>query len=333
VTTELTLHSPYEHQAVKAWSELRPQLRAPEAIHCLKASPMRKSLVYRLDGVGPGGSAVVAKRCRRVTAVTERIIYQEILPNLPIPSVRYYGYVEEPAGDYCWLFIEHADGEEYSPLIEEHRVLVARWLAAIHTSAECIAVEAGLPDRGPRYYLEHLRAARNTIVEHRGNPALGAGELDTLQAILARCDVLESRWSEIAVFCEGLPRTLVHGDLVGKNLRVRGDLGGIAIVAFDWEEAGWGVPAIDLANSSAPTNFLVNPDLATYWSSVRDHWPSLGRAALNRLANQGRAFRCLAAISWEARSLAFQWVKWPVANMAAYDAEMAQAIRASGWED
>src|SRR5438094_1019393 len=143
-----------EHPAVQAWRELQPRRVEPESIETLQHR--NKSAIYRLEGVGPGGSAVIAKRCRQVTALVERAIYEDILPHLPIPSLHYYGFVEEE-GPFCWLFLEDAGGEKYSPSIREHCVLAGRWLGRMHTSAARIAAAARLPDRGPSHYLEPLR--------------------------------------------------------------------------------------------------------------------------------------------------------------------------------
>src|SRR5213593_5205747 len=98
-----------EHRAVKAWAALNPERVEPESIEILKFKRLEsKSAVYRLNGVAPDGSAVVAKRCRAVTASVERMIYEEFLPQVPLPAVRYYGHVDEPGGAFCWLFLENA---------------------------------------------------------------------------------------------------------------------------------------------------------------------------------------------------------------------------------
>src|SRR5881628_3491796 len=65
------------HRAVKAWRQLQPKSPAPGQIEILKLKS--KSAVYRLTGVGPDRSAVVAKRCPAATATVERAIYDEFL--------------------------------------------------------------------------------------------------------------------------------------------------------------------------------------------------------------------------------------------------------------
>ena len=119
--------------------------------------------IYRLKGVGPEGSAVIAKQCERGDGVMEHTMYREILSHLPIPTLRCYGFVEEPRDEFCWLFLEDAGTEVLRFHIRDHRALAAPWLGLMHTSAVHVAATARLLDRGPDYYLEHLRLARETL--------------------------------------------------------------------------------------------------------------------------------------------------------------------------
>src|SRR5882724_12827005 len=98
ITTEVLPQNLCEHRAVKAWGQLQPERVEPDSIEILKLK--NKSAVYRLAGVGPDGSAVIAKRCRRATALIERMIHEEFLARLPLPSVRWHGFVEEPGGEF-----------------------------------------------------------------------------------------------------------------------------------------------------------------------------------------------------------------------------------------
>src|SRR5262249_18350550 len=153
---ELSLPNPLDHPAVRAWRELQPERVEPETIEILRGfrQEPRKRSIYRLKGVGPAGAAVIAKRARRAPALLERIVYKDILPYLSISAPCCYGFLGEPEGRFCWLFIEDVGEERYSPLNAEHRCLVAQWLARMHTSATRLAVATRLPDRGPRHYLE-----------------------------------------------------------------------------------------------------------------------------------------------------------------------------------
>jgi hypothetical protein len=322
-----------EDLTVKAWSSLQPGRVEPESVEILREK--REWAICRLEGVGLAGSAVIAKRCRQDDALIERTIYEEVLPRLPITALYCYGLVEEPDGNFCWLFLEDAAGENYSPYIEEHRALAAQWLGHLHTSAAYITAADPLPERGPGHYLEHLQSGRAKILRNLTNPKLKADDRVVLEDILSQCDFLESRWQQVEEFCAELPRTLVHGDFTGKNLRVRTGQAGVALLAFDWEKAGWGIPAPDLAPSAllGSGGFSANPDIVTYWSIVRDHWPSLDFQTLQQLANCGRAFRCLAAINWRGQRLAYEGVRWVVEEMRIYQAELSDAIQSAIWAE
>jgi len=129
--------------------------------------PHSRSAVYRLVGAGPGGSAVIAKRCyhkHSESAATEHIIYERVLPRLPISALHYYGLVDDDS-DCRWLFLEDAGDESYASEIGEHRALAGRWLGAMNTSAQPLAVGEDLPDRGAAFYLEGLRRARAMIID------------------------------------------------------------------------------------------------------------------------------------------------------------------------
>ena len=129
----------------------------PSHVEVLKASKRsRKPGVFRLEGAGPGRSPVIAKICRRKTAEIESAVYEELLPNLPMPSLRWYGMVRDDDRQHCWLFMDDAGDERHWPLEPEHRDLAGRWLATIQLHAGEFVRTSALPDRGPRHYLVHL---------------------------------------------------------------------------------------------------------------------------------------------------------------------------------
>ena len=317
-----------EHPAVKAWRGLRLGQGEPASIEILK-KVTEKRAIYRFVGVEPQVSAVIAKRCPMATGVIERVIYEQVLPHLPITAPRYYGFAVEDE-TFCWLFLEDVGREKFSPLIEEHRVLAARWLGLMHTAAAPVATTACLPDRGPDHYLEHLRSGRRTILRNLANPALTTDDVAVLKAIVSQCDALEAGWNQLQKFCQSMPSTLVHGDFRRKNLFVRTDQAGTALFPIDWETAGWGVPAADLAPSRGcyPSQHV---DLTTYWDTVREYWPRLDMSALEQLVNAGRVFRRLAAINWASLDLAYERPARSMACMRIFQAELSEMMQADQW--
>jgi hypothetical protein len=319
-----------EHPAVQAWSILRPRSVEPRAIEALKNKP--KSAVYRLAGAGPNGAAIVAKRCLAKSASVERIIYEEVLPALGVPALSCYGFVEEPGEEYSWLFLEDASGQEYSPRNEEHRATASRWLAALHSLDVDGIVTDRLPARGTGRYLQLAQSSRATASEHLANPVMNDQDLAVLQSIASECKCVESHWSEVEGFCQAVPQTLVHGDLVIKNVRIRNTPKGLALLVFDWENAGWGIPAADLAQFTGRT---VSPDLGIYSAGLPRALRPLTNLELQRLAAYGRIFRLLDDIHWASSVLVFEshdWIAKPISYLRSYVARMAEALRLADWD-
>jgi hypothetical protein len=320
----------------RAWIKFQSERVQPEITEMLK----RKRFIYRLKGVGREGSAVIAKQCKKGNGMLQHTIYKEILSRLPIPTLCCYGFVEEPSGELCWLFLEDAGTEVFRFRIREHRTLAARWLGLMHTSAVHVAATARLPDRGPDYYLEHLQLARDTIQRAVIDSTLSPDDLVVLESIVSQCNVLESCWSKVERFCDRMPQTLVHSDFHQSNIKVRNGQTGIALLPFDWEMAGRGIPAADLT-------YLEQADLAIYWSIVRRSWPYLDVQDIQQMANLGGIFRGLAAISWERWHFEYSWENWPpqynllkyelikeaVMRMRVYLVWIADAMRSATWED
>jgi hypothetical protein len=330
-----------DHPAVRAWRRLGGDRAEPDSIQILKEDlhdlrcdldplPPKgtgRSAVYRLVGVGPGGGAVVAKQGE--SAATEHIIYERILPLLPISALRYYGSVDDDDAEYCWLFLEDAGDERYSPEVKGHRALAGRWLGAMNASAQRLAAQEALPDRGAAFYLEGLRRARAMITKILGHPAIRADDRQTLKAIVCHCDSLETLWHPIEQFCERMPRTLVHGDLASKNVCVRAEETGQRLLVMDWETAGWGIPAADLAQFALES---LSPDLDAYWAVVQLWWPNVDLPDLRRLAELGKAFRLIVALSWANEGFHALSAEWYMTRMSCYQPEMHDWLRTAGFQ-
>ena len=308
------------HPAVRAWRTSHPCARCPDSIQVVKRE--EKSTVYRLVGAGPAGSPLIVKRCLPEAGRLERTVYEEILPRVPVTSLQYYGSFDE-AGEYCWLFLEDAGAERYSPDDPDHRALAGRWLGLLHTCAAHLPATVDLPDRGPGYYLGRLRAARVALTLGLGNPLLGAAEPGDIRAVIAQCDLLEYRWSRLEEACAEVPATLVHGDFRPKNVHLRAGPSGPIVLPMDWEHAGRGGPAAD----------LTRVDLVAYRSAVQERWPQVGSATLHRLADVGRIFVRLAAIDWISTWLDFDsriLLLKPIAHLAVHQAGLAKELETAG---
>jgi aminoglycoside phosphotransferase (APT) family kinase protein len=192
-------------------------------------------------------------------------------------------------------------------------------------------LQALLPDRGPDHYLQRLRSTRTALLERVGNRALSADETALLRTVAAQCDVIEAHWGELERFFEGRPRTLVHGDFVIKNLRIEPTSPSPALLVFDWEMAGWGLPASDLAQFVGNT---VTPDLEVYWSVLRQNFPNLGVYEIQRLANYGTVLRVLDKIFWETVTMvgdSYEFLVNPLLSVKKYEPQLGAGLRALGW--
>jgi hypothetical protein len=303
-----------DHPAVIAWRSVGGAM--PREVSVLKTKRNRKRGVYRLDGAGPGGAPVIAKVCRNKVAEVESIVYEELLPRLGMPSLDFYGKLRDSDREHSWLFLEDAGPESYLTNDDEHRRLAARWLAKIHLHADEVLRFADLPDRGPRHYLVHLMSARSDVVRQLRRQDAESREAMVLEDLLARLDVIEARWGEVANFCDMLPLTLVHGDFVPRNLRVRGD----ELVIFDWETAGLGVQAPDLAKLletdryrvrrkrfSRASRFSANPCFDTYRAAIGEVAPAPDAETVEQSAAIGSLFRCIAALDWTCSGATVDW--------------------------
>jgi thiamine kinase-like enzyme len=295
-------HDVREKPAILAWDQLTGMKGCFPQCHRIQREG--KSQVFRLVDPAHHGAPIIAKRCRRTTAMLEHTFYEHILPSMPLPRLSCHGLWQEENGGRCWLFLEDAGEAKYQPGAREHRALAARWLAALHTITVHPELEADLPDRGAGYYLDRLRASQNTLLRLLCSPLLIGDSAELLKALASQCEDLETNWKELDLFCSELPRVPVHCDFQPKNLRVSATVSGLTLFVFDWEIAGVGIPAIDLAelSSSSPDG----SEFAVYWNLVCDRWPRLSFEHIRRLADLARILRLVNVLDWLSWSLAYE---------------------------
>jgi hypothetical protein len=315
-----------DHPAVAAWHQLGRGPLELDRIDVLKEK--NKSVVYRLHGTFSDGQSMVAKKTLAESAQIERMVYEELLPRVSLPSLQLYGFVEE--GDCCWLFLQDAHGEEYRPSDEEHRALAGEWLGTVHRRIRLNG--SGLPDRGPAHYRMLLSASRAILREHLTNPVLSSQDVAMLRSIIEQYDLIESHWEKIEQISALVPPTLVHGDFVIKNVRVQRRQAGLRLLVFDWENAGFGVPAVDLTQFTGRT---VSPGLAFYQSV--NPLPSISASGLTleTLADWGRILRLIESIRWATTKLCFKpydWLTMPISCLEVYQARLTAALASMHWE-
>lgn len=316
------------HPAAAAWSR-GPALGRPSRIATLQDTPARS--VYLLQGVAVAGGEAIAKRSPAGSLAVEQLVYDEVLPQLALPALRCYGLVPDSNGTDDWLFVEVAGGAVYSPLDRQHRALAGKFLGRLHVCCPTEDLATRLPQREPIPYRRYIDVARAGLTRYLSDGAPPRDETAPLAALLAQLDIVARHDATIDARIATLPRAIVHGDFVARNARVSARRDGLALLPFDWQDAGWGTPEADLAEAPLPSlNFAGNPDLRSYWLEVCAYWPELDPRGLHEVATIATLFRCLVAISWDAPGLGL-WGPRVVERMKYYHDALRLVLHASGW--
>jgi hypothetical protein len=314
---------PHGRRAALAWSNLSPNCTPPARVEALQEK--KNSAVYRLAHVGLRGENVIAKWVRARPCAIERTIYDNILARLETRSLRCFGDEPDDTVGFHWIFFEEAEGIEFDPIEPSHRAIAAAWLAGLHSTAHDLAAamaESGrLPQVGPAQCTSRIAGAKDRIAGFIGNPALADEDRAVLAEVIGQCESLNG-------WCDSLDRhyrrfapTLVHGDFVAKNLRICIENGQAQLLVFDWEMAGFGPPATDLAECD---------DLAAYHASLNGTFRTQTLADVQRLALIGKALRWAAAIDWASWGLEGPWVRKPMRNLRCYCHDMRELASALG---
>jgi hypothetical protein len=319
------------HLSTVAWCNVSGSARVPHKIDIFKGREQKtsgkKSFIYRLHGAGDDGGMIIAKKCRSYSAETERLMYTKILPSLGFRHLRFYGTLESPSDGMTWLFLEDAGENLFSRETAEHRDVAAHWLARIHLMTSGRRSEWNLPRRDVAYYSAMSTEAREMISRVRNAPGFFSEHHAIMDEAVRLLDVLDTRWSALDAACSTLPETLVHADLVEKNIRLQvGADGLMALLVFDWEMAGWGSPAADLATTSVG---LYEESATMYWSVVRDAWPQVTRADIHEATRAGMILRTAAEMQWGCYSLHPSYLDRPFRRMMQYNKSLTEQLRAS----
>jgi hypothetical protein len=288
-----------------AWCELgntNPGLGVVELLQSKKKKPT----VWRFRGVGACGTSMIAKYCHRDQAFVERLVYRDLLPKLSVPSLRWYGLVHDGDGRNAWLYMEDAAGEPYSPVDPVHRALAAQWLSRVHALAVPPESVERLPDAGPARYESLLEDLLDLAALAKAGTELDIGAVRTLEGVIDHCERLLESWSSVFSFCEQFPRTLVHGSLSRRNMRVRTPEDTPVLMVFDWGAAGYGVPARDLAKLVGSS---VGSNLHEYRQQAGVSRRMLETGMAESLVVVGRLFRAIEHLTWTVPKLQYEWVR------------------------
>ncbi|HEX9794815.1 MAG TPA: phosphotransferase [Planctomycetota bacterium] len=298
-----------DHPAWQAWTATGLAGPVPAGIDALADErgrrPNRKSAVYRIPGADPCGGDLIAKRTAADAAAVEYAVYTRILPALGLEGLRCHG-LQDAGGELAWMFLQEAVGEPFDVGSAPHRRAAGTWLGRLHAGASRGAAARALPDHGPLRYAPCIPESRESLAAALDNPRLDAAARRQVAAWQQLLERVETNWSRLTDIAAA-PRTLVHGDFVRKNVRLRRGPAGWAVLAFDWDICGWGPPGIDLEYA----------DLDAWREETRQEWPLLNGAALEVQCAAGSALRNLGLLHADAPGLAGEW---PEASLLALDA-------------
>jgi hypothetical protein len=304
--------------AARLWNELGPEPSRVTRIDVLKP-PHRKSAVFRLVGGGPDGQAVIAKRAQRSTIATEQCVYANVLSHLPVSSVRLFCTAEDPHAEFGWLFLEDAGDLAWSPELEAHQDLAAEWLGRVHVGAAALAEAACLPTPGADYYRRLVIDAAETLDASLTRESLVDADRSLIRSLAEQCVALTAHWVVVETVLAGLPPTLCLPGFSAKNVRVRHAPAGLELLPYDFENAFYGPPAIELQEIAA----------SAYWRIVGESW-RIDPASVELLCTIGGAMYALKSIPGEAKTIASADPTRAIRKLEYYSARILMAVKALG---
>jgi aminoglycoside phosphotransferase (APT) family kinase protein len=277
----LNLADPTAVEAVAAAQTLVPGFSATD-VRRYEGKQHHSPAFLVTDGFAKRSLAL--KRQRQKAADVEHVVLRNILPGLTVLAAWSHGvHRSRNTPGEAWLATDHVAGRDFDRNGPVDSAALARWIGSVHVRAVRAADVRVLPDHGPDHWRRQFEQAMAVLNEASANEHLTRNELDNVQQMQRQFEGVLARWRQMVDLLNTTPRTLTHGDLTERNIRmVLGELGPLPVV-FDWETAGYGSPMIDLG--------LV--DLDEYHDVVAAAWPGLSRDTLVLL-------RALGALTWTA---------------------------------
>jgi aminoglycoside phosphotransferase (APT) family kinase protein len=193
--------------------------------------------------VGPEGEIEAARDTRPAflrDPCREIAVYRDVLGVEPLGTPVCYGAAIDRGAGRFWLFLERFEGRELYRVGDfEIWKTAARWLARFHTTfsgrrEKLAETNAHLLVYDGNHFRRWMHRAREFVQsDDRSRAAAVAWLSERYEAVVER--LLE------------MPCTLIHGEFYASNVLAQETPAGLRICPIDWEMAGWGPPAIDLA--------------------------------------------------------------------------------------
>lgn len=310
------------HPAVEAWKKVAPKTKYPINIEVLKDK--HKVKVYRLAGLGPDNQDVIAKGGLSDKLSLERTFYQRILPNLSLPTLDCYGYLQNDERGFSWLFLEDARGEPFDKMNKRHWAAAEEWLGALHLCTLADDEINILPRRELTTFYDLLLKSHTHISDYLDSTQVGPNQFPVLQETLSNLDKAALKWEDITRVCASVPPSIIHGDLKVKNVSIRQEGSKIAFIPFDWEMGGWGPSVIDLG-----VVYLESPEkeLKTYWSLLK-HLPAYQNPEdFRQFLYIGGILRLIISTYWAGQSLRAGYIVRLIGKLRAYNHSFSEIFK------
>lgn len=111
---------------------------------------------------------------------------------------------------------------------------------ALHLAVDGKQSRRHLGERGPVFYHAHLLSITGTLPGLEARSSISADGLDVLLGTIGQlCRQLQAHWRNLTDFCDPIPKTLIHGDCLPKNIHIRRTDDETEASFFDWGGAGW----------------------------------------------------------------------------------------------
>jgi hypothetical protein len=205
---------------------------ALDALDVALASGERLALLVKDVGpVGLSAEAAAAKPADTLGPEREITVYRDLLAPAGLSTPRFYGAAVDPGLERWWLFLERVEGEVLTDVGEiDAWCEAAAWAGRLDAAPRRGDPRCAPPllDRDDGWHARRLDAAIDASA-----PPLAERVRESRTALLERL--------------EALPQAFVHGELYPANVIVVRGGGETRIAPVDWELAGAGPFALDLA--------------------------------------------------------------------------------------
>lgn len=304
---------------------------ALEELDVLWADGRRRRLVFK--DLGPNALLAEARDHRPAFLYDPRrevTVYRHVLEGRGLGTAELFGSALDPAGGRYWLALEHVAGGQL-----RHTDDPALWDAAARCLARLHSIP--VPTQGDASAaLARYDAAYFGRWLDRAIARARSGSAD--DTVLSSADTLRRAVAGAAAVLAADRPVVVHGDFYPANVLVRSGAAA-AVCPIDWELAGVGPGAVDLAALVAGE--WADADRDRMLSAYADEAARLGRppADPRALRRSVAAARVVAAVQWLGWAHGWSappdqsrdWLRDALSAAAVLDAEGGAAGGPGGW--